>query len=46
MEGLSSDLLPRDGHAARTLGVRMHSLNSAIERALRVWESTERLAAR
>jgi uncharacterized protein YbjT (DUF2867 family) len=28
------------------LGVRMHSLDAAIERSLREWEATERLAAR
>ena len=46
MEGLGTDLLPRDGSAADVLGVRMHSLDAAIERALRVWETTEPLAAR
>jgi nucleoside-diphosphate-sugar epimerase len=46
MESLSSDLLPRDDRAAKLLNVRLHSLESAIERSLRVWEETERLAAR
>ncbi len=46
MEGLGSDLLPRPGSSAEALGVRMHSLNAAIERALRVWETAEPLAAR
>jgi uncharacterized protein YbjT (DUF2867 family) len=46
MEGLDEDLLPRDSRAARLLGVRMHSLDRAIERALREWESHESLAAR
>ena len=47
MEGLSGDLLPRDDRAARLLGVRLHSFDSAVERALREWEeSGEQLAAR
>jgi uncharacterized protein YbjT (DUF2867 family) len=46
MEGLSYDLLPRDDRAARLLGVRLHSFDAAVERALRVWEETEVLAAR
>lgn len=45
MESLASDLLPRaDGAAA--LGVRRHSLDAAIEHALREWERAEPLAAR
>jgi uncharacterized protein YbjT (DUF2867 family) len=46
MESLTSDLLARDGRAAELLGVRMHSLDAAIERSLREWEAVERLAAR
>ncbi len=46
MESLDSDLLPRDDHAAELLGVRLHSLDRAIEHALAEWESTEPLAAR
>ncbi len=46
MESLDSDLLPRDDRAAELLGVRLHSLDAAIERALRDWERVERLAAR
>jgi uncharacterized protein YbjT (DUF2867 family) len=46
MESLEQDLLPRDDRAADLLGVRLHSLDAAIERALRDWEVTERLAAR
>jgi uncharacterized protein YbjT (DUF2867 family) len=46
MEGLGTDLLPRDERGPQLLGVKMHSLDSAIEHALREWESTERLAAR
>jgi hypothetical protein len=46
MEGLEYDLLPRDNRAAGELGVRLHSLDAAIEHALRVWEATEPLAAR
>jgi uncharacterized protein YbjT (DUF2867 family) len=46
MESLGEDLLLRDDRAARLLGVRMHSLDAAIERALREWEKTEPLVAR
>jgi uncharacterized protein YbjT (DUF2867 family) len=46
MESLGSDLLLRDDRATQLLGVRMHSLDSAIDRALRDWEAVERLAAR
>jgi uncharacterized protein YbjT (DUF2867 family) len=46
MEGLSGDLLPRDERAPGLLGVRLHRLDAAIERALREWEATEELRAR
>jgi hypothetical protein len=46
MESLDEDLLPRDDRAAEIMGVRLHSLDSAIERALRDWEAHEPLAAR
>jgi uncharacterized protein YbjT (DUF2867 family) len=46
MESLNNDLLPRDDRAAELLGVRMHSLDSSIEHALREWEKHESLAAR
>jgi uncharacterized protein YbjT (DUF2867 family) len=46
MESLQGDLLPGDSHAAELLGVRLHSFDSAVERALRVWEETEPLSAR
>jgi uncharacterized protein YbjT (DUF2867 family) len=46
MGGLSSDLLPRDATAAALLGVRLHSLDAAIEHALGEWERSEPLAAR
>jgi uncharacterized protein YbjT (DUF2867 family) len=46
MEGLDDDLLPRDGRAVELLEVRLHSLDAAIEHALREWESHEQLAAR
>ena len=47
MEGLLSDLLPRDMRAPELLGVRLHSFDSAVERALREWEEAgEPLAAR
>lgn len=46
MESLSSDLLPRDDRAPGLLGVRLHSFDRAVERALRDWEAGEPLAAR
>jgi uncharacterized protein YbjT (DUF2867 family) len=46
MEGLRTDLLPRDERAFEVLGVRRHSLDGAIERALRDWEASESLRAR
>jgi uncharacterized protein YbjT (DUF2867 family) len=46
MESLDHDLLPRDGAAAGAFGVRLHSFDAAVERALRDWERTEELAAR
>ncbi len=46
MESLQNDLLPRDGGAAELVGVRLHSLDSAIEHALAEWEAVEPLAAR
>jgi uncharacterized protein YbjT (DUF2867 family) len=46
MEGLEHDLLPRDSSAVELLGVRLHSFDAAVERALRDWEAVEPLAAR
>jgi uncharacterized protein YbjT (DUF2867 family) len=46
MAGLDGDLLPRDDRAARLLDVRLHSIDAAIEHALREWEAREPLAAR
>lgn len=46
MESLGSDLLVHGDRAAQRLGVRRHSLDSAIEAALRDWERDEDLAAR
>ena len=46
MESLATDLLAGDTRAAELLGVRLHSLDSAIEHALGEWEATEPLAAR
>jgi uncharacterized protein YbjT (DUF2867 family) len=46
MDSLGKDLLPREDRAPSILGVRMHSIDAAIEHALREWEATERLAAR
>lgn len=46
MESLDEDLLPRDDRAGRLLGVRLHSLDAAIDHALGEWEAAEPLAAR
>jgi uncharacterized protein YbjT (DUF2867 family) len=46
MQGLGTDLLPRDDHAAELLGVRLHGFDAAVEHALREWEATEPLRAR
>jgi uncharacterized protein YbjT (DUF2867 family) len=46
MQGLETDLLPRPELATELLGVRRHSLDAAIERALRDWEVIEPLRAR
>lgn len=46
MEGLEGDLLVRDHRATQLLGVRLHSFDAAVERALREWEAEEPLAAR
>ncbi len=46
MEGLEHDLLPRDDAAAGAFGIRLHSFDAAVERALRDWERTEEVAAR
>jgi uncharacterized protein YbjT (DUF2867 family) len=46
MESLGHDLLPRDGDAAGAFGVRLHSFDAAVERALREWERTEEVSAR
>jgi uncharacterized protein YbjT (DUF2867 family) len=46
MESLEHDLLPRHDHAAKAFGVRLHSFDAAVERALRDWEQTEEVAAK
>jgi uncharacterized protein YbjT (DUF2867 family) len=46
MGSLETDLLPRSEEAAHLLGVRLHSFDSAVERALRDWEAREPLRAR
>jgi uncharacterized protein YbjT (DUF2867 family) len=47
MQSLESDILPREGHdAAPVYGIRPLAFDRAVERALREWESTERLGAR
>jgi uncharacterized protein YbjT (DUF2867 family) len=46
MESLEHDLLPRDGDAAAAFGVRLHSFDAAVERALREWETIEEVAVK
>lgn len=46
MEGLSGDLVAEGDSATDLLGVRVHSLDAAIEHALGEWERVEELAAR
>lgn len=46
MEGLGSDLLPRDNAAAELFGVRLHRLDRAISHALRELEAGEPVRAR
>ena len=46
MEGLTGDLVIRDDRARELLGVRLHSFDAAVERALRDWEAVEELRAR
>lgn len=46
MGSLTADLLPRDDRARELFGVRLHSFDAAVERALRDWEAVEELAAR
>jgi uncharacterized protein YbjT (DUF2867 family) len=47
MDGLEGDLLPRNDDAAALMGVRLHSFDAAVERALREWEASgEPLRAR
>lgn len=46
MEGLEGDLLPRDHRAAELLGVRLHTFDAAVERALRELEATDTVRAR
>jgi uncharacterized protein YbjT (DUF2867 family) len=46
MGSLRGDLLPADDQAAALLNVKLHSFDSAVERALSEWEASEPLAAR
>lgn len=46
MDGLVGDLLPEQRGADRHFGVRLHTLDAAIEHALGEWERSEPLAAR
>jgi uncharacterized protein YbjT (DUF2867 family) len=46
MQSLETDLLPRDDAASRIFGLRLHSFDRAVDRALRDWEREEELTAR
>jgi uncharacterized protein YbjT (DUF2867 family) len=46
MGSLGSDLLPRDDRARALFGVRLHTFDAAVERALRELEALEESAAR
>jgi uncharacterized protein YbjT (DUF2867 family) len=46
MESLERDLLPRHHDAADAFGIRLHSFQSAVDRALREWEEIEEVAAK
>ncbi|HXS45283.1 MAG TPA: NAD(P)H-binding protein [Solirubrobacteraceae bacterium] len=46
MGSLEGDLLPRDDRAPALFGVRLHTLDAAIEHALGEWEAVEELAGR
>ncbi len=46
MESLATDLLADDRETRALLGVRLHSYDAAVERALRDWERHEPLRAR
>jgi uncharacterized protein YbjT (DUF2867 family) len=46
MQSLQTDLLPRDDAAADLFGLRLHSFDRAVDRALRDWEREEELTAR
>jgi uncharacterized protein YbjT (DUF2867 family) len=46
MQGLETDLLPRDDRAQELFEIRLHRFGSAVEHALREWEREEQLAAR
>jgi uncharacterized protein YbjT (DUF2867 family) len=46
MQSLEHDLLPRNEDAAPAFGVRLHSFDRAVERALREWEAIEEVRAR
>ncbi len=45
MESLQHDLMPRDGAAATTFGVRLHRFDAAVQRALRDMETTEEVTS-
>jgi hypothetical protein len=46
MGSLGSDLLPRDDRARELFGVRLHTFDAAVDRALRELEALEEIAAR
>jgi uncharacterized protein YbjT (DUF2867 family) len=46
MGSLETDLLPRNDDAREIFGIRLHSFDRAVERALADWEREEELSAR
>jgi uncharacterized protein YbjT (DUF2867 family) len=46
MGSLETDLLPRNDDAREIFGIRLHSFDRAVDRALRDWEREEELTAR
>jgi uncharacterized protein YbjT (DUF2867 family) len=46
MQSLQTDLLPRNDDAREIFGIRLHSFDRAVDRALRDWEREEGLTAR
>ena len=46
MQSLQTDLLPRNDDAREIFGIRLHTFDRAVDRALRDWEREEELTAR